>query len=80
MGCCDVLSQAQALAQANASISIELHSPAVPEITGVEYTCHFKLKDVLIQCRVYTIKVSPYYQSLKGKPLNTEIVVPPAVK
>ena len=61
----------------NASFSIVLSSSA-PKLSG--NTCHFDLRDSLIQCRVYTIEVVPNYQSLKGKSLFTEIVIPPAVK
>ena len=62
---------------ANASFSIVLSSSA-SELSG--NNCHFDLRDSLIQCRVYTIEVVPNYQSLKGKSLFTEIVIPPAVK
>jgi hypothetical protein len=61
----------------NASFSIVLSSSA-SELSG--NNCHFDLRDSLIQCRVYTIEVVPNYQSLKGKSLFTEIVIPPAVK
>jgi hypothetical protein len=61
----------------NASFSIVLSS-STPKLSG--NTCHFDLRDSLIQCRVYTIEVVPNYQSLKGKSLFTEIVIPPAVK
>jgi hypothetical protein len=50
--------------RANASFSIALPSSA-SKLSGK--TCHFELKEVLIQCRVYTIEVVPNYQSLKGK-------------
>ena len=63
--------------RANASFSIVLSSSA-PKLSGNH--CHFDLRDSLIQCRVYTIEVVPNYQSLKGKSLFTEIVIPPAVK
>ncbi|XP_046654239.1 uncharacterized protein LOC124345136 isoform X4 [Daphnia pulicaria] len=61
--------------RANASFSIALPSSA-SKFSGK--TCHFELNDVLIQCRVYTIEVVPNYQSLKGKTIFTEIVIPPA--
>ncbi len=63
--------------RANATFSIALPS-STSKFSGK--TCHFELKDVLIQCRVYTVEVVPNYHSLKGKPLFTEIVIPPAVK
>jgi hypothetical protein len=63
--------------RANASFSIALPSSA-SKFSGK--TCHFELKEVLIQCRVYTVEVVPNYQSLKGKAIFTEIVIPPAVK
>lgn len=34
----------------------------------------------LVQCLAYTVEVIPNYQSLKGRLLSTEIVIPPAVK
>nr|CAH0102785.1 unnamed protein product [Daphnia galeata] len=60
---------------ANASFSIVLSSSA-SKLSG--NNCHFDLRDSLIQCRVYTIEVVPNYQSLKGKSLFTEIVIPSA--
>jgi hypothetical protein len=61
----------------NATFSIVLSSPA-SKFSGK--TCHFELKEVPIQCHMYTIEVVPNYQSFKGKPLFAEIVVPPAVE
>ena len=34
---------------------------------------------ILTQCRAYAVEVIPNYQSLRGKTLRTEIVVPPKV-
>ncbi|XP_046654233.1 uncharacterized protein LOC124345136 isoform X1 [Daphnia pulicaria] len=59
----------------NATFSIVLSSSA-SKFSGK--TCHFELKEVLVQCHMYTIEVVPNYQSFKGKPLFAEIVVPPA--
>jgi hypothetical protein len=43
-------------------------------------SCAFSLARNLIQCRVYVIEVIPNFQSLRGKTLRTEIVVPPKMK
>ncbi|XP_046459694.1 uncharacterized protein LOC124206095 [Daphnia pulex] len=43
-------------------------------------SCAFSLARNLIQCRAYVIEVIPNFQSLRGKTLRTEIVVPPKMK
>lgn len=63
----------------NTTYSVILHSPTSSNDRENE-TCHFKLKNVLIQCLSYIVEVVPNYQSLKGKPLITEIVIPSSVK
>lgn len=62
----------------NTSYSFILHGSS----SGVngEKRCHFQLKNDLIPCQVYNVKVVPNYQSLKGGPLSTDIFVPPTVK
>jgi hypothetical protein len=49
--------------RANASFSIALPSSA-SKFSGK--TCHFELKEVPIQCHMYTIEVVPNYQSSKA--------------
>jgi hypothetical protein len=43
-------------------------------------SCAFSLARNLIQCRAYDIEIIPNFQSLRGKTLRTEIVVPPKIK
>jgi hypothetical protein len=65
-------------------ISTTLHSislsPPSPSPTSVNKdTCLFSLASNLIQCRAYVVQIIPNYQSLRGKTLRTEIIVPPKV-
>ena len=64
--------------RSNASFTFLLHSSQ--NVTNERNTCYFELKDNLIECRSYTIEIVPNYQSLKGKPMFTEIVVPSMVE
>jgi hypothetical protein len=41
--------------------------------------CSFSLAKNFTQCRAYVVEVIPNYQSLRGKMLRTEFVVPPKV-
>ncbi|KAI9558686.1 hypothetical protein GHT06_015475 [Daphnia sinensis] len=61
--------------RANTSYSFILHASSSG--VNVEKRCHFQLKDDLIPCQVYNVEVVPNYQSLKGRPLSTDILVPP---
>lgn len=42
-------------------------------------TCRISLANNLTQCHVYTVEIIPNYQSLRGKSLRTEIVIPSKV-
>ena len=64
--------------RSNASFSIVL--PAASSPPPRENTCFFELKDILIKCLAYTVEVIPNYQSLKGSPMLTEVVIPPTVE
>ena len=55
-------------------LSVTLNSSSDYE----EKYCQFKLKETLIQCRVYTVEIIFNYRSLRGQSLTTEIVIPPA--
>jgi hypothetical protein len=59
------------------SYSIVLYPPSSPSLTGKNISCLFYLTRKLIQCRAYVVEVIPNYQSLRGKSLRTEIVIPP---
>ncbi len=62
--------------QSNTTFSVTL--PSSSSAVNEDNTCSFELKN-LIECRAYTVEVVPNYQSLKGKPLFTEIVIPSTV-
>jgi hypothetical protein len=47
---------------------------------GKKISCAFYLTKHLIQCRAYIVEIIPNFQSLRGKTLRTEIVVPPKMK
>ena len=47
-------------------------------LTSTVDECNFPLQN-LIDCRFYQIEVAPDYQSLRGRILNTEIIIPPKV-
>ncbi|EFX72247.1 hypothetical protein DAPPUDRAFT_227615 [Daphnia pulex] len=59
----------------DASYSIVLYpqSPSADE----KDSCFFSMTKNLTQCSTYAVEVIPNYQSLGGKTLRTEIVVPP---
>ncbi|KAK4009919.1 hypothetical protein OUZ56_019062 [Daphnia magna] len=58
--------------------SIVLSPPSI-SATGKKDPCNFHLTKSLTQCRSYVVQVIPNYQSLRGKTLRTEIVVPPKI-
>ncbi|KAI9558831.1 hypothetical protein GHT06_015620 [Daphnia sinensis] len=60
------------------SYSIVLSPPSI-SATGKKDPCNFYLTKSLTQCRSYVVEVIPNYQSLSGKTLRTEIVVPPKI-
>ncbi|XP_057365041.1 uncharacterized protein LOC130685734 [Daphnia carinata] len=62
----------------NISYSIVL-SPPSPSAAEKEDPCNFYLTKNLIQCRSYVIEVIPNYQSLRGKTLRIETVIPPKI-
>ena len=62
------------------SYSVILFPPSSSSSTGKKNSCLISLTRNLIQCRAYVVEVIPNYQSLRGKTLSTEIVVPPKVK
>jgi hypothetical protein len=47
---------------------------------GKKLSCAYYLTRHLIQCRAYVVEIIPNFQSLRGKTLRTEIVVPPKMK
>ncbi|XP_046464028.1 uncharacterized protein LOC124209850 [Daphnia pulex] len=59
----------------NSIFSFVIHSPTKSD-DPKESDCHFELTNVLIECRSYKIELIPNYESLKGRPLTTEIVTP----
>ncbi|EFX63910.1 hypothetical protein DAPPUDRAFT_118714 [Daphnia pulex] len=64
----------------NSIFSFVIHSPTKSDDPTKESDCHFELTNVLIECRSYKIELIPYYESLKGRPLTTEIVTPSTVE
>ena len=58
--------------------SIALSSPSAKR--GKTDPCLFSLTKNLIQCRSYAVEVVPNFQTLRGKTLRTEIVIPPKVQ
>nr|CAH0109675.1 unnamed protein product [Daphnia galeata] len=70
--------------QPNTTFSlVVVHSPSSTKFDDEQFDendCHFELKNVLIECRAYTIELVPNYDSLKGRPLTTEIVIPSTVE
>nr|CAH0109679.1 unnamed protein product [Daphnia galeata] len=65
--------------QPNTTFSLVVHSPSSTKSDDEQFDendCHFELKNILIECRAYTIELVPNYDSLKGRPLTTEIVIP----
>ena len=69
--------------QYNTTFSLVVHSPSSTKSDDEQFEendCHFELKNVLIECRAYTVEVVPNYDSLKGRPLTTEIVIPSTVE
>jgi hypothetical protein len=58
----------------NSIFSFVIHSPTKSDDPTKESDCHFELTNVLIECRSYKIELIPNYESLKGRPLTTEIV------
>ena len=69
--------------QYNNTLSLVVHSPSSTKSDDEQFDknyCHFELKNILIECRAYTIEVVTNYDSLKGRPLTTEIVIPSTVE
>ena len=69
--------------QYNTTFSLVVHSPSSTKSDDEQFEesdCYFKLKNILIECRAYTIEVVPNYDSLKGRPLIIEIVIPSTVE
>jgi hypothetical protein len=69
--------------QSNTTFSLVVHSPSSTKSDDEQFDendCHFELKNFLIECRAYTVEVVPNYDSLKGRPLTTEIVIPSTVE
>jgi hypothetical protein len=69
--------------QSNTTFSLVVHSPSSTKSDGEQFEendCHFELKNVLIECRAYTVELVPNYDSLKGRSLTTEIVIPSTVE
>lgn len=64
----------------NNTFSFIIHSKLSSNSTADERPCQVELKSPLIECRSYTVQVSPNYQSLKGQSHTTEIVIPSAVE
>ena len=71
----------------NTTFSLVVHSPSSTKFDlssddakFEENDCHFELKNVLIECRAYTVEIVPNYDSLKGRSLTTEIVIPSTVE
>nr|CAH0107914.1 unnamed protein product [Daphnia galeata] len=65
--------------QSNTTFSLVVHSPSSTKSDDEQFEesdCYFKLKNILIECRAYTIEIVPNYDSLKGRTLTTEIVIP----
>ncbi|XP_046637967.1 uncharacterized protein LOC124316205 isoform X2 [Daphnia pulicaria] len=60
----------------NSTFSFAIHSPTKSDDPSKESDCHFELTNVLIECRSYKVELIPNYESLKGRPLTTEIVTP----
>ncbi|KAK4011028.1 hypothetical protein OUZ56_020148 [Daphnia magna] len=60
------------------SYSIVLSPPSL-SATEKEDPCDFYLARNLIQCRSYVVEVIPNYQSLRGKTLRIETVIPPKI-
>jgi hypothetical protein len=59
------------------TFSIALSPPS--SITSKKDPCLFLLARNLTQCRSYAVEVIPNFQTLRGKTLRTEIVIPPKV-
>ena len=59
--------------------SISLSPPSSSPTLANKDACLFSLASNLIQCRAYVVQIIPNYQSLRGKTLRTEIIVPPKV-
>ncbi|EFX82885.1 hypothetical protein DAPPUDRAFT_240714 [Daphnia pulex] len=57
------------------TFSIALSPPS--SITSKKDPCLFLLARNLTQCRSYAVEVIPNFQTLRGKTLRTEIVIPP---
>jgi hypothetical protein len=69
--------------QFNTTFSLVVHSPSSTKSDDEQFEesdCHFELKNILIECRAYTVEVVPNYDSLKGRTLTTEIVIPSTVE
>jgi hypothetical protein len=69
--------------QPNTTFSLVVHSRSSTKSDDEQFEendCHFELKNILIECRAYTIEIVPNYDSLKGSPLTTEIVIPSTVE
>ncbi len=64
--------------KSKASYSIILSPPSSSK--GKKISCAYYLTRHLIQCRAYVIEVIPNFQSLRGKTLRTDIIVPPKSK
>uniref|UniRef100_A0A0P6D4M9 Jmjc domain-containing histone demethylation protein n=1 Tax=Daphnia magna TaxID=35525 RepID=A0A0P6D4M9_9CRUS len=64
------------LKKTNSSHSIVLAKQAKGANKGK--SCPSEMMISLVQCLAYTVEVIPNYQSLKGRLLSTEIVIPPA--
>lgn len=63
--------------KSNTSYSIVLSPSSSKE---KKISCAFYFTRHLIQCRAYVVEIIPNFQSLRGKTLRTEIVVPPKMK
>ncbi len=67
----------------NTTFSLVVHSPSSTKSDDEQFDkndCHFELKNILIESRAYTVEVVPNYNSFKGRPLTTEIVIPSTVE
>lgn len=53
--------------------------PPPSSISGKKDACFFTLARNLTQCRSYAVEVIPNFQTLRGKTLRAEIVIPPKV-
>lgn len=58
--------------------SIDLAPPSSSS-TRKNNSCAFSLNTHLIQCRSYTVEVITNYQSLAGKAMHAQLVIPPKV-